>query len=293
MEKTMGRAERVRSMGKGAVILRVALATALFSVFLKIDALAQVGNILVDWAWPAVPVLLGITLVRMLLAGTVVLAVLPLILGFKKVRDGLPGYLRIDAKVVLLGLLSFVVFGVLAAVISLSMGIYRGDLSAAFARPDLRPDPDVVGWGYFLLALVPGIWEELAFRGLIQRKLRTRFFTTLSILLSATFFGLYHFSNLLTQAPSQVIGGVVMAFAFGLAWGVMTARSRSVVPAMLSHYLVDAAGQVFLSVDGSNPALATGFFLLLTLTFAVCNILLAKTMYKEPVPVRAPQPVSP
>ena len=137
MEKTMGRAERVRSMGKGAVILRVALATALFSVFLKIDALVQVGNILVDWAWPAVPVLLGITLVRMLLAATVVLAVLPVILGVRRLRDWLPGYVRIDSKAVLLGLLSFVVFCVLAAVISLSMGIYRGDLSAAFARPAL------------------------------------------------------------------------------------------------------------------------------------------------------------
>jgi membrane protease YdiL (CAAX protease family) len=293
MEKTMGSAKRRQRMGKGAVILRVALATVLFSVFLKIDALVQVGNMLVGWAWPAVPVLLGITLVRMLLAGTVVLVVLPAILDLKKVRDGLPRYLRADPKAVSLGLLSFVVFCVLAAAISLSMGIFRGDLSAAFVHPDLRPDPDVIGWGYFLLALVPGIWEELAFRGLIQHKLRARFSIPLSILLSATFFGLYHFSNLLTQAPSQVIGGVIMAFAFGLAWGVMAVRSRSVVPAMLSHYLVDATGSFFLGVDGSNPALATGFFLLLTLTFAVCGILLAKVMYREPAPARAPQPVSP
>jgi membrane protease YdiL (CAAX protease family) len=228
----------------------------------------------------------------MLLAGTVVLAVLPVIFGIKKVRDWLPGYLGIDLKVVSLGLLSFVVFCVLAVAISLSMGIFEGNLSAAFAHPDLRPDPDVVGWGYFLLALVPGIWEELAFRGLIQHKLRTKFSNTVSILLGALFFGLYHFSNLLTQAPSQVIGGVTMAFAFGLAWGVMTARSRSVIPAMFSHYLVDAAGQIFLGVDGSNPALATGFYLLLTLTFAVCNILLAKIMYRELVPIRVRRLVS-
>lgn len=293
MEKAMGRAREVQSGGKGAVILKVALAVLLFSVFLKVDTLVRIGNILVEWAWPAVPVLLGIALVRMVLAGTVVLAVLPVILGFKRLRDWLPGYLRIDPKAVLLGLLSFVVFCILAAVVSLSMGIYRGDLSAAFARPDLRPDPDVIGWGYFFLALVPGIWEELAFRGLIQSKLRARFSAPVSILLSATFFGLYHFSNLLTQAPSQVIGGVIMAFAFGIAWGVMTVRSRSVIPAILSHYLVDSTGQVFIGVDGSSPALATGFFLLLTLTFAVCNILLAKMMYKETVPTGAHRSVSP
>jgi membrane protease YdiL (CAAX protease family) len=163
---------------------------------------------------------------------------------------------------VLLGILSFVVFCVLATVISLGMGIFEGDLAIVFAYPDIRPDPDVIGWGYFLLSLVPGIWEELAFRGLIQSKLREVFSSTLSVLLSAVFFGLFHFSNIVTQAPSQVIFGVIMAFFFGIGWGFMTVRARSVIPAMISHYLVDSTGKIFLSVDSSNPALVTGFFVL-------------------------------
>jgi membrane protease YdiL (CAAX protease family) len=128
-----------------------------------------------------------------------------------------------------------------------------------FAFPDIRPDPDVIGWGYFLLALVPGIWEELAFRGLIQSKLRTAFSTPTSILLSSLFFSLYHLSNLVNQAPAQVISGMVMAFFFGIGWGTMTIKARSVIPAMISHYLVDSMGQIFLNVDGTDPALATGF----------------------------------
>ena len=286
MEKTIGleARNRVNRAGKGNIILRVILSVMVFSVFLKIDTLLQIGNSFVEWEWSAVPVLLAIALVRMIFAGVVVLAVLPLILGLKRLRDWLPGYLRIDLKAVLLGALSFVVFCILAAVISLGIGIFRGDLSVAFARPDLRPDPDVIGWGYFFLALVPGIWEELAFRGLILSKLQKRFSTTVSILLGAAFFSLFHFSNILTQAPSQVTGGVVMAFFFGIAWGFMTIRSRSVIPAMLSHYLVDSIGQVFIGVDSSNPALVTGFFLLLTLTFPVFNIVLAKIVYKKTVP---------
>ena len=217
----------------------------------------------------------------MTFAGFVVLIVLPIILGFKSGRKWLPGYLRIDTKIVLTGFLSFGIFCVLATVISLGMSIFKGDLSAVFVFPDIRPDPDVVGWGYFLLALVPAIWEELAFRGLIQSKLREVFSTRISILLSAAFFGLFHFSNIITQAPSQVIFGVIMAFFFGIGWGYMTVKAQSVVPAMISHYLVDSMGQIFLGVDSTDTALVTGFFVLLTLLFPVFNLILAKIVYKE------------
>jgi membrane protease YdiL (CAAX protease family) len=281
MENVVGRAKIAQGIGKRAVILWAALATLLFSLFRRGDTFLQLGNTLARWGWSAVPIFLSMALVRSILAGTVVLAVLPLVLGYKSVRDWLPGYLRIDRKAVVLGILSFVVFCVLATAISLSMGIFRGDLAAIFAHPDIRPDPDVVGWAYFFLALVPGIWEELAFRGLIQSKLRERFSIPASILLSAMFFGLFHLTNLMTQAPSQVIGGVIMAFLFGIAWGVMTVQSQSIIPAILSHYLVDSVGQVFMGVDTANPALATGFYLLLTLIFPVVNIVLVRVMYRK------------
>jgi membrane protease YdiL (CAAX protease family) len=266
------------------VILRAAVATVVFSVFLKADSLLSVGDLFVAWGWPAVPVLLAIVVVRMVFAGLVVVVVLPAILGSKRSGKRLSGYLRTDPKAVLLGFLSFVLFCLLAAVISLGLGIFRGDVSAVLAHPDLRPDPDVVGWGYFFLALVPGIWEELAFRGLIQSKLRGGFSTTASILLAAASFALFHFSNLLTQPPAQVVGGAVMAFFFGIAWGVMTVRTQSVIPAVLSHYLVDSVGQVFVGVDSTNAALATGFFLLLTLAFPLLSIVVTRAMYRETAP---------
>ena len=53
---------------------------------------------------------------------------------------------------------------------------------------------------------------------------------------------------------------------------------------MLSHYLVDSMGTIFSRVDGANPALVTGFFLLLTATFSIFNIVLAGAMYRDPVP---------
>jgi len=280
MEKTRHMDELLLGTRAAYPVLWAALSTLLFSMFRRADTFFRLGDMLVEWTSSAVLVFLAMTGFRLILAGTAVLAVLPATLGFKRPGDWLVGYLKIDLKAVLLGVFSLVVFCALAAVLSLSMGIFRGDLSVVLAYPDLHPDPDVVGWAYFFLALVPGIWEELAFRGLIQSRLRERFSATGSILLSATLFGLFHLTNLLTHAPSQVIGEVMMAFLFGIAWGVMTVRSGSVIPAMLSHYLVDAIGQVFINVDGSNPALATGFFLLLTLTFPVFSIALTELMYK-------------
>ena len=265
-------------MGKGSIIFRIFLSTIVFSLFLKLDSIFQLVNSLVEKGWPLLPIITLSVLIRMVCAGIVVLVVLPFILDFKDRQAWLPGIMKFDSRLVLIGFLSFVIFCILAASISLGMGIFKGELSALFAFPDIRPDPDVVGWGYFMLALVPAIWEELAFRGLVLSKLRKSFTTNASILLSATFFGLYHLSNLVTQSPSQAIPGVIMAFFFGIGWAVITVKSGSIVPAMISHYLVDSMGQIFLSVDGADPALTTGFFLLLTLLFPLFNMLLVKRM---------------
>ena len=267
--------------GKRNVILRVILSVVVFSFFIKIDKLFSMMNTLAEKGWPLLVIILTAVVIRMFFAGLVVLIVLPLILGFKNWRSWLPEYLRVDSKIVLTGFISFGVFCTLATIVSVGMGIFKADLSTVFSFPDIRPDPDVIGWGYFLLALVPAIWEELAFRGLIQSKLRKVFSVKLSILLSAASFGIFHFSNLLTQSPAQALPGVILALFFGIGWGYLTVRTRSVVPAMISHYLVDSMGQIFLNVDNSDTALTTGFFLLLTLLFPVFNILLARIVYKE------------
>ena len=271
------------NLSKGAITLRSVLAVILFSLFLKFDSLFSLMNTLAESGWSLLPIIMVAVLIRMLFAGSVVLFVLPLCLGCKNWRVWLPTYLRLNRQTILLGILSFAIFGILALVISTSLGIFQGNPMTVLAYPDLRPDPDVVGWGYFLLALIPGIWEELAFRGLFLSKLRTVFSIRLSILLSALFFALFHFSNLVTQSFGQVIFGVIMAFLFGIGWGFMTVKARSVIPAMISHYLVDSLGQIFLSVDSTDPALATMFFILLTLLFPVFNIVLTKLIYREQV----------
>jgi len=266
--------------GKGRVILSVIVATILFSFLRMIQSFFPITNIFVEWGWSLLEIILVSTLIQMIPAGFAVLVVMPPVLGFKPWREWLPGYLRIGRETVMMGILSFLGFCVLATGISLGMGIFKGDLSVVFSIPDIQPDPDLIGWGYFILALVPGIWEELAFRGLIQSKLQKSFPITASVLLSAIFFGLFHLTNLLTQGFSRAIPGVVMAIFFGIGWGYLTVKARSVVPGIISHYLVDSLGQIFLGVDSTDPALTTGFFILLVLLFPVWNIVLTMLMEK-------------
>ncbi len=270
-----------KSINKIGIIFRIVLAVILFSLFIKVDSILQTADFLVDEGRSLLQILLVITGIRLILAGLAVVFVMPLVLGEKNIREGLARYLLTDSKVLLAGILSFVIFCVLAAVLSLAFGIFKGDLAAAFAFPDLRPDPDVVGWGYFLLALVPGIWEELAFRGWIQTALLKKFRPWISVLLSAVFFSLFHFSNLINQDLTQVLLGVVMAFFFGLGWGWLVFRSGSVMPAIISHYLVDSLGQVFINVNDTNLIFASQFMLLLTLLYPPLTILLAKFMFPE------------
>ena len=266
---------------RGRILFQVALATVLFSIFRMIHVFTGLVNVLVTAGWALTPIILVTALVQMVFTGLVVVVVMPWILQQGRWREWLPGYLQVDPKLLLTGLLSFLVFCGTAAILSLSMGIFEGNLATITAAPDIRPDPDIIGWGYFILALVPGIWEELAFRGLVQSKFQRVTSPKVTVTLSALFFGAFHLVLLLTQRPGQVFPKVIMAFLFGLGWGFMALRTGSVVPGMIAHYLVDAVGQVFLSVKSGDPGLMTMFFLLLVLLYPFFNIIMTKILYRE------------
>lgn len=279
----------------GALLGQILLATILFTVFRMLPSFVALMDRLADRGWSLLPIILVTVLLQMLLSGAVVLLIMPPVLGAGRRWHWLADMLRVDGRGVLLGLLSFVAFGALAATLASAMGIFSGDASLVFAWPDLTPDPDVVGWGFFILALVPGVWEELAFRGLIQSRARHALESErIAILVSSSFFGLFHLSLLVANTPDVVVGQVLMAFVFGLGWGYMTVRARSVIPAMLSHYLVDALGQVFVTVDSEDPGVTAAYMLLLTLLFPALVILLTKLLYRhtaqQPRPTHVPAP---
>jgi sodium transport system permease protein len=76
-------------------------------------------------------------------------------------------------------------------------------------------------------ALVPAICDELAFRGVVLRGLHHGFRPRNAVLLSAFFFALFHMNVFL----------FVPTFLLGVILGLLTVRSRSLLPAILFHLL--------------------------------------------------------
>lgn len=82
----------------------------------------------------------------------------------------------------------------------------------------------------FVVAVLPAIFEELIFRGVLLRGLKS-FGTVGAVLLCGGLFSLYH------QNPAQTI----YQFCCGMAFALMALRAGSVFPTILSHFANNAA----------------------------------------------------
>jgi sodium transport system permease protein len=80
---------------------------------------------------------------------------------------------------------------------------------------------------WLAFALVPALCEEIAFRGFVLRGLHASFRPRNAVLLSSFFFALFHM-NVFLFLPTFVLGVVL---------GLLTVRSRSLLPAICLHLL--------------------------------------------------------
>ena len=74
-------------------------------------------------------------------------------------------------------------------------------------------------------AIVPAVFEEFAFRGVVLNKLR-KFGDSYAIIMSAVLFGLMHGN--LSQIP--------FAFILGLVIGFIAVKTNSIIPGILIHF---------------------------------------------------------
>jgi sodium transport system permease protein len=127
--------------------------------------------------------------------------------------------------------------------------------------------------GLMAYALAPAVCEEIAFRGLILTGLHRRFRQRNAILVSAFLFALYHL-NVFLFLP---------AFGLGIVLGLLTVRSRSLVPAILFHFLYNAlllAGSYF-SRDGIPESLENSWPFVVGICLAIA-LLLLWWLYRKP-----------
>lgn len=112
---------------------------------------------------------------------------------------------------------------------------YMEQLGGLF-KMDTRP------WVLFLVvALTPGICEEVLFRGFLFRFFE-RFGGTKAIIISAALFAIFHLD------PFRLLP----VFLLGLLLGYLTYRSRSLISSMLSHTINNALA-IFLVTYSSKP----------------------------------------
>ena len=135
------------------------------------------------------------------------------------------------------------------------------------------PAAALASWRWFMvvLALVPGLWEELAFRGLILSNLQDRYRPWVAIAISSLLFGLFHISNLLLRGLDEVIMEMVMAAVVSLAWGYAVVKTGSVIPAIASHYCINIFIARLLPADLSESASAA-IFGSLTIAYPILTV---------------------
>ena len=99
-------------------------------------------------------------------------------------------------------------------------------------------------FGLTMLAVVPGICEEVLFRGYAQRQFERGLGTAGGIVLSGVLFGLYHLR------PSQLIPLAVL----GIYLAYLTWRTGSLWPAIIVHFLHNG-----IAVSGTHWAKQQGY----------------------------------
>jgi membrane protease YdiL (CAAX protease family) len=101
-----------------------------------------------------------------------------------------------------------------------------------------------VPFNLVMLALVPGVCEELLFRGYVQRQFERSGGAVMGILFSGFFFGVYHLRP--TQLLPLVVLGVYLAY--------VTWRTGSVWPAVLVHIVHNGLAVVMARYVRTHPS---------------------------------------
>ncbi len=155
--------------------------------------------------------------------------------------------------------------GVLTAGLTLSCSFLAVLLTGNF-EPDLITILPPTSWN-ILLSLVPGIFEEICFRGIILAILLRIYQnnTTKAIVISSLLFGGFHITSLITTTLGPTIIQIVISILGGLVFGYLTVRTKSLLPAMISHYLIDVFAPFVFNAPDAN--LLSYGLLLITIGF--------------------------
>jgi membrane protease YdiL (CAAX protease family) len=148
-------------------------------------------------------------------------------------------------RLALLGLSCYIILALSQVAASVIFRLSEGlPLNGGFFRQVFDFSKDLPPGSPSLLISFPSIFEEMVFRGIVLTVFLSTYSERKSIIFSSAAFGLMHALNLLNGADLVwTMGMVVWGFIMGLFYGYVFVRTRSLLPAMIVHYL----GNVFIS----------------------------------------------
>ncbi len=117
----------------------------------------------------------------------------------------------------------------------------QGAVLGAIAEALRGASPGGLAMAIAALCLLPGVAEEMLFRGLVQTRLGLRWGRAVGLVVAAAAFGLMHLD------PVQ---GTI-AFAVGLYLGAVANRLQSIRPSMLAHA---ANNSLFVGLGALSPS---------------------------------------
>jgi len=129
------------------------------------------------------------------------------------------------------------------------------------------PLPDLTGWrilpALFVIALLPAVFEEAIFRGMLTQSMRkSGWGTAATVLISGALFSLYHGN------PQQTL----YQFACGACFSLLALRSESILPTALAHFLNNAAILILTACGADLTAVTGAAAVILYVSSAVCLV---------------------
>ena len=126
-------------------------------------------------------------------------------------------------------------------------GVFMREITFDFSLLFSLPQADSLGAFGWIYSLRPGIWEEIAFRGVVLTMLLKKYSEKHAIIIDGLLFGLIHFMNILFGAGLlETLTQFAYATILGFFLAYMYIKTESLVSCIITHYLIDVFGLVFI-----------------------------------------------
>ncbi|MFW9910646.1 MAG: lysostaphin resistance A-like protein [Candidatus Thorarchaeota archaeon] len=155
------------------------------------------------------------------------------------------------AKNILYALVCVLIFCLGLLIASFLTGEYIFDINRILGFPDNQGN---LGSFAFVFNLIPGLFEEVAYRGVILVLLLRKYSEKASVVISGIMFGVSHIINILAGGVSwntltQVLTGILI----GVLFAYIVLKSGTLLITVVIHYLYNSLSILFVVFDESDP----------------------------------------